>query len=238
MKHLPCPVCPSHDAYTVYADGSGHCFSCGYHLFISPYVKMKRALRSTATPEAKDVLLPKDTCLLKAKNQDAWAWLKRYELTDAEIDENNMCWSENEQLLIFPVHGKNLRDLLMWQGRYFGWKKNHPKYITRGLRNDVLHIVGKQHGGDTLVLTEDLVSAIKCSRVAPAMPLWGSHIDALMATRLAPLYGHFKLWLDYDKSQASVNFAIKLGSMMKIKPVITVLDPKEYSYEQMKEILK
>ncbi len=29
--HIPCPVCPSSDAYVTYADGHGHCFSCGYH---------------------------------------------------------------------------------------------------------------------------------------------------------------------------------------------------------------
>lgn len=29
--HIPCPVCPSSDAYTLYEDGHGHCFSCGYH---------------------------------------------------------------------------------------------------------------------------------------------------------------------------------------------------------------
>lgn len=30
--HLTCPVCPSTDAFTVYPDGHGHCFSCGAHL--------------------------------------------------------------------------------------------------------------------------------------------------------------------------------------------------------------
>lgn len=29
--HVPCPVCPSSDAYCVWADGHGHCFSCNYH---------------------------------------------------------------------------------------------------------------------------------------------------------------------------------------------------------------
>jgi twinkle protein len=29
--HMPCPVCPSSDAYSIYEDGHGHCFSCGYH---------------------------------------------------------------------------------------------------------------------------------------------------------------------------------------------------------------
>lgn len=31
-QHVPCPVCPSSDAYCVYDDGHGHCFSCNYHL--------------------------------------------------------------------------------------------------------------------------------------------------------------------------------------------------------------
>lgn len=31
-QHIPCPSCPSSDAYCVYGDGHGHCFSCGYHL--------------------------------------------------------------------------------------------------------------------------------------------------------------------------------------------------------------
>ena len=29
--HIPCPNCPSSDAYCIYADGHGYCFSCGYY---------------------------------------------------------------------------------------------------------------------------------------------------------------------------------------------------------------
>lgn len=32
-QHIPCPSCPSSDAYCVYDDGHGHCFSCGFHKF-------------------------------------------------------------------------------------------------------------------------------------------------------------------------------------------------------------
>src|SRR6185312_13678320 len=31
QRHIQCPVCPSSDAYCVYADGHGHCYSCSYH---------------------------------------------------------------------------------------------------------------------------------------------------------------------------------------------------------------
>lgn len=26
--HIPCPMCPSSDAYCIYSDGHGYCFSC------------------------------------------------------------------------------------------------------------------------------------------------------------------------------------------------------------------
>lgn len=29
--HIPCPVCPSSDAYCIYEDGHTHCYSCSYH---------------------------------------------------------------------------------------------------------------------------------------------------------------------------------------------------------------
>ena len=31
LRHEPCPVCPSSDAFARYSDLHGHCFSCGYH---------------------------------------------------------------------------------------------------------------------------------------------------------------------------------------------------------------
>lgn len=31
-RHIACPSCTSSDAYCLYADGHGHCYSCNYHL--------------------------------------------------------------------------------------------------------------------------------------------------------------------------------------------------------------
>ena len=30
LTHNPCPNCPSSDAFAIYDDGHGYCFSCGY----------------------------------------------------------------------------------------------------------------------------------------------------------------------------------------------------------------
>ena len=32
-RHIPCPSCTSSDAYCIYEDGHGHCYSCNYHNF-------------------------------------------------------------------------------------------------------------------------------------------------------------------------------------------------------------
>ena len=31
VRHEPCPECTSSDAFAIYSDGGGYCFSCGYH---------------------------------------------------------------------------------------------------------------------------------------------------------------------------------------------------------------
>src|SRR6266446_8205409 len=31
LQHVPCPKCPSSDAYCEYEDGHGYCFSCTYY---------------------------------------------------------------------------------------------------------------------------------------------------------------------------------------------------------------
>lgn len=47
LRHDPCPACASSDAFAVYDDGHGHCFSCGHHTTSSTAapapVKKKRA---------------------------------------------------------------------------------------------------------------------------------------------------------------------------------------------------
>ena len=31
VRHEPCPECTSSDAFAIYSDGGGYCFSCGHH---------------------------------------------------------------------------------------------------------------------------------------------------------------------------------------------------------------
>lgn len=234
LRQGPCPYCSSSDAFTEYDDGGHHCFSCHAHQPGNAYKKMMEKLTTTLKPVAECPPLPEDTT--SPLDARAMAWVKKYSITDAEIDQNQMLWSEEKQLLIFPVLNE-VGEVLMWQGRYFGPKKTHPKYLTRGLKESLVHIIGQDKKG-SLVLTEDLISAIKVSRVAPAMPIWGSSISPELVQRLRLLYPEVLLWLDFDKRDTSIKLAMKHCLWIHIDPLITQLDPKCYSDDEIKEFLK
>lgn len=228
----PYPECThSSNGYTEYDDGGFHCFSCGKHGNGSQYHAL---LHPKTEVKTKGIELPEDTKITN-KMLKALPWLRKYGMTDAEIDDNCMLWSEQKQYLIFPVFDET-KKILMWQARYFGDNPKHPKYITRGFKDDVMHILGKGKS-DFLVLTEDLISAIKVSRQFTAMPVWGSCLSNNMGKRLSKMYENVYLWLDYDKRNESVKQSIKHSLYLTIKPIITTLDPKCYDDLEIKQYL-
>ncbi len=234
LRQGPCPYCASSDAFTEYDDGGVHCFSCGKHQPGNAYKKMMEKLTTTLKPVVGCPELPEDTT--NVLDPRATAWVKKYGITDAEIDENKMLWSEEKQLLIFPVLNE-VGEVLMWQGRYFGPKKTHPKYLTRGLKESLVHIIGQDKPGP-LVLTEDLISSIKVGRQQPAMPIWGSAISAELVQQVRLLYPHVVLWLDFDKRDTSIKLAMKHCLWIHIDPLITQLDPKCHSDLEIAKFLK
>ena len=232
----PSPRCGSSDAYTEYDDGGYHCFSCGLHGAGNVYKKLAKALAQSKVPLEDSVCPPmpldSDTELPARVLQ----WIKKYGLTDAEIDENEMLYSPSESLLIFPVRDYKGK-LLMWQGRNFSNKLRVPKYITRRPKDSVvMHIIGEQKG-KMIVLTEDLISAIKVGRQCSTMPLWGSHISSSIAKILSTHFESAVIWLDCDKRDYAIRAAMQHCLFFPIVPLITSLDPKEYSDDEIQEIL-
>lgn len=52
--HLPCPECPSSDAYTIFKDGHGHCYSCGYHTVGKGQAEVQTVVNRSFTPLVGD----------------------------------------------------------------------------------------------------------------------------------------------------------------------------------------
>lgn len=237
-----CPNCAklgkdnSHDNLAVYSDGHSYCYSCKYTIYPSGYEKLKNNMQEEATTlTTNNIYLPEDTDFWYPKK--CITWITQYELTRINLLNNNISWSESEQRLIFPIYGS--ATLIAYQGRYFG-TENKPKWFGKGNLKDTFHILGK---GKTIILVEDIVSAIKLSLMPniSAMPLFGCYVGYKRFERLYKLLepnSEVYVWLDPDKRQESILEA-KLGRITGLScgVIWSTKDPKEHSFKEIERIL-
>lgn len=244
-KHESCPNCGSRDNLARYTDGHAWCFGCGY--FESP--KLEVRIQKTFPTITNDsfnwpmsesggthLAIPDDTTAYLPTR--VLTWIKKYGITGAECKDNLFGWSEAAQMLVMPVYsGSSWFDsttrgrLLMWQGRYFGPNEKHPKYLTRGRAEDVLHLLDFVQT-DALVLTEDLISAIKVGRQFSTVPLFGSNLSLERIVRLSKITKRLVIWLDDDKYEEALKFRNRAAQYIPNVHVLrTPKDPKEYNDE-------
>jgi hypothetical protein len=235
ITHQPCPKCGSSDAFAEYDDGHFWCFSC--RNYVPPNYKSLKNMENyfSAKRELKKGELPHD--FTKEIPKEPYAWLKQYSLTTEEISAY-YGWSQSQQMLITSYYGEE-NDLLVWQGRYFPARV--PKVYTSGYPDThiLLHSNTDGEYSRRVVVVEDSVSAIKVARVCTATPLLGSNLSRHKSVGLSRSFTHLTFWLDYDKlsSMMKQTEANKL-LFSKVDMIVTEKDPKEYSTDEIKELLK
>lgn len=248
LRQEQCPECKkkgkdnAQDNLSVYSDGHKYCYSCKYTSFPDGTDSFRNKSREEVhTNDLNTVFLPAD-CNISYPER-ALDWIRQYELTKNDLLNHNVMWSDSYQRLIFPIYANGV--LLAWQGRSFSLNKTPlthktiPKWFGRGNLKDCFNILGK---GNILILTEDVISALKVSKCGVmAMPLYGCVVGRERFKRLYSLYKdevEVRIWLDYDKAKEAVREA-KLGQLcgLSCNTIITKLDPKENSYSCIKEIL-
>jgi hypothetical protein len=237
LRHERCPGCAKlgrdtkGDNLAVYSDGHTHCFGCGYHTHgdaITTYKNKQQAIEvkhpTVNLPEDVEYSYP-----IQALN-----WMKQYGFNRNNLLGHNILWSESTQLLIFPYYHNGL--LFAWQGRYFGPKTDHPKWLTYGKVHEYDYILNPEN--ERIILVEDIVSAIKLSRYESVLPLFGSYISAKRLGQLSRFYPTIIIWLDPDKQKEALQFQkIALQYCANVYVVIADKDPKELEYKQLEEIL-
>lgn len=176
----------------------------------------------------------------------ARVWLGKYAITEYEIVSNKLLWSEYWQQLIFPYFDKYM-NLCAWQGRSFeaegankhGNARGRSKWFSQGNLKTLYHILPIKETYDQVVLVEDVVSAIKVARIAPAMPIFGSQIGLERFKTLAERIKEVVIWLDPNMKKQMVTEARKAELMgIGSRVVFSTLDPKEHSMEEIKEYLQ
>lgn len=237
LYHEPCPKCNSRNNLGVWADGHKWCFGCGHYIpaDITSLDQVEDLLNNNKK-DNNDNNLPSDFSYTIPSQ--AYGWLKSYHLTNEEIVNNYIGWSNKEQMLIFPYYGGDDNELLMWQGRYFPART--PKVFTKGYpdKHLLLHASRNDAMANRIVVIEDAVSAIKVSRVCNSTELLGSYLSMHKAVRLSRYYSHLTLWLDNDKIKEMIKFSERYKNLFeKIDIIVSDKDPKEHSDVEIQRLL-
>ena len=244
VSRKPCPRCRasgkdrSGDNLVVYSNGHSHCFACNFHIKPDIWEQMAAIAAPSKVSEHSptELVLPRDNTPIGGSifSKEPQRWLRNYGITDSEMLKNKMGWCHTTQLLTFPVYDDNGK-LLMWQGRNFG-NVSTPKYLTEGPKSDIMHLVGKD--SNVLIVTEDLVSAIKVGRCYQATPLWGSSMAHSLILRAADEFSTLGIWLDKDKTKEAVKIALRASQYIPSFVVSSELDPKAYGDSTIREFIE
>ena len=228
IKHLPCKACGSKDNLGEYTDHFW-CFGCGFYEEKQDMEALRERLAGTSFKPLQWGDVRESLTFTKHIPKQAMRWLLCYRITLKEIEEHNILWCQENETLIL-VHTDNY-----WQGRHFG--KYGMKYLSKGKKP--LTIYGES---DTIILVEDVLSAIKIARLSPeycAMPLLGSSLSSEHEEVLRDIFKTIYVWLDRDKANQGIKMSRNLRQKgMNTKSIITDLDPKEYTEGEIKTWLK
>lgn len=210
----PCEKCGSSDAKAEYPTAY-HCFSCGSHT--------KKGGLSLFKPQTI-VNVCKGITLQKELSTEARKWLLGYGLTLEEMQQFTYARERVGKYGLMPCNLLILyADKDYWCARNFGMG---AKYITSGSKP----ILKYGNNSDTVILVEDIISAIKVGRQFTAIPMLGSMPLESILSHLKG-FKNVMVWNDRDLAVKSVKTARNLSERLglRVKVVISPNDPKEYS---------
>lgn len=227
-KHEPCPNCPSSDAYWVYPDGHGYCFSCKTPTFPTTRDSVERKIQAktmaTGSSGSSTTVIDTSSWTLKLPPV-ALAWLSKYGITSSEIKENDIYWNTADSGLVFVIDwigSSDSKTPSVISTRYF---TEGRKYRTQGKKQDSKKIWGIPN--ERLILCEDVLSAIKIGRTSSTKALLGIAPNMALLTSIAPKYDRIDVWLDPDKRMDSISISNILKQFgIKSEPIFSKNDPK------------
>lgn len=243
LYHAPCPKCNSKDNLGVYSTGSAFCFGCGYFTILpitkGPPNPIKNLAQTVSKPPATTNIRSYPNDINTNFPQQVIKWINKYHLTPVELIKNNVFWSPSREQLIYTFYGE-CKDVVLWQARNFRQGTTHKhRFFTGGSPEAVIAKYNQGESRDTCIVVEDCLSGIKVSYAGyEGVPCFRSNVSKEKLTRLSRLYKKMYVWLDSDKYNNSQALA-RQGAMvgMTTKAIYTALDPKEYSIEEIKEII-
>ncbi len=240
-----------------------HCGARGLHRESGPTnIYAKRAAQDAKAKKSDGTLvLPKDIELDVSKwPKDSRVWPLKYGLTEEEINANHLGYSKFYGGVVLPAFDEKgalttfsiryseegIRATEKSTGRpppkYRTYRDHGAQGIRRMFRARYSGIPLPSNSKRIAVLVEDMLSAIKVSRVADGYALLGTSLDDKAVFTLAKKYDIIFIWLDNDniqvkKTQSKLLKRLQLYNR-NINIIYTDKDPKEYTTSEIRDILK
>lgn len=239
IRYEPCPKCKSEgrdragDNLGRYSDDSSHCFSCGYH----EAPKLIKIL--TPVKEVEDeqkAVLPSD--FTREIPAAGWKWLLQYGLSYSYWKPYCGYSPTHDRLVItFGTPTKFSIGRALSTEHKDGAAKR--KWRTWGNVHKYVEILG-DNSKDPIVLVEDIISAHKVAQVNPCMCLFGTHVHDVAIKELLKAKRPVLIWLDADQYSLLAAKINRIQSLLNhpVRMIYTEKDPKEYTLDEIKGILK
>ena len=206
VRHEPCPECTSSDAFAVYSDGGGYCFSCGYH--------SKGDGQSIPTTHTTRMI----------PYQGDFAAIRSRKLTEETCKKFNVRVDAGP-VIRFPYYSG---------GRVVAYKeRDQQKNFTWSGKNEEQQLFGQQlfGSGKTVVVTEGEMDALSVWQARPNWPVVSVPNGAQAARKalqyqLKYLLGFDEIVLMFDNDDAGQQAAEEcVGLFPHDKVFIATLGP-------------
>lgn len=245
VRNTACPECGSRDNLGEYSDGSAWCWGCNVYI---PPTRADRlqSLQQLLEPirsvddEDEPVLTTSGTTNF---SPEAVQWLVRYDLTIPELLQHGTRFNERTNQLIFHLFDREGK-LRCTQARNFS-RTAKSKYTNVGDKTTTFPLYQANRSSTEervrlVILTEDILSAVKVSRQFDSFPLLGTSITKNTLQQLVMMgYQQIIVWLDRDKWRAAIEIAETAKWLgVSARAIYTELDPKEFSNETIKRYIE
>ena len=225
---------------------NGFCFACNNQPFemkgtqtLQELSELKRINNeSLRQPENERPTLPEDfTTNIPLEGR---LWLYSNGITDILLRKHNIGYSKRLRRVIMPIYDSE--GTLVWYQCRALLDGQVPKYLQPS--GDKAGLLFQSTPADTnkasnsLVVVEDIMSAIRVGEVWDTISLLGTKADTDQLITLSK-YDHVVTWLDSDKAgkRGSAGIRQALSILTETRDVCTEHDPKTYSRQQIERIL-
>ncbi len=233
MSRSLCPDCNANRGLAEYDNGT-YCFGCHKSTVSKSLMKrldVQTCKKSLQVPEDNNYIFP----------EEALQWLLKYGAE--EINYMDDCfWSDEYQRIVFPspcgkaAWMRSVTEQPKWL--FVGDKDVMFHYPTKSILREIEESEANQK---CVCLTEDVVSAIKVSEVMDSIALGGTVLKESTWSYIG-MNGYQKVYIFLDGDSAGKKGAEFCRRRLSLLADCVIIrgrkDPKEFSIEELRGILK